>query len=166
METQRSLVAAAQAPEDLAGAVSDVAVRALGALRQGVAHAFSSNATVEQAAAACNDEWLLSAVSQAVADLQRSGGGGGSGEGSSDSKLAALQEELEYTISQKIRAEKTVLDSEVEIGQLCDRVDTEKEAREQAEAACEELRKHLQLSRECASSCGFIVMLDLSLIHI
>ena len=157
VETQRSLVAAAEAPEDLAGAMSDVAVRALSTLRQGVADVFSSNDTVGKAAASCNDEWLLGAVRAAVAGLQHSSSGGGT----SDRKLAVLQQDLEIMNSQRLRAEKSALDAEVEIGQLCDKFDMATEAREQAEATCEELRSNLQLCRECVPHfCASMVVPD------
>lgn len=159
VEAQRSLVAAAEAPEELAGAVSDVVVRALIALRQGVADAFSTSHGVSQAAAASNDEWLLSEVATAVADMQRSS----SGEGASD-VIAAMQQDLEIMNNERETAQKSALEAEVEIAQFCDKLDKETEAREKAAATCEELRKQLQsatstrddlrtqlqLCRECA----------------
>jgi chromosome segregation ATPase len=146
VKAQRSLVAKAEASEKLTAPASDVAARALVELRQGVANlfAFSVAHNVAQAAAASNDEWLLREVKSVVVDLQHSSGVGGGKENVASEAMQALQRDLEVMQDQKQWAEKARIDARIEIEQLYDKLDDETEAREKADATCEELRKKLQ----------------------
>lgn len=139
VEAQRSLVAAAQSPEELAGALSDVAGRALDALRSGVAEAFQASKGVAQAAAASNDEWLLQEVAAAISQMQRHSEGG---ESQLD-EVAALRHDMEILESRRKRAEEAALEAEIENEKFYDQLETETETRKKAEESCEELRKKL-----------------------